>query len=86
MRTTSNTGRPETVATRAGHLGEHDDPDHADGDGPQQLIAEGGAGLSVEDELADVDEAADGGDDPQGDLEELLHSESASARASRAQR
>ncbi len=55
------------------HLRVHDDPDDADDDDPQQLEAERGSCLGVEDEVADVDEPADRRHDPERDLEELLH-------------
>ena len=58
----------------AAHLGVDDDPDHADHDHPEQLKAERRAGLRVEDEVADVDEAADRRQDAERDLQELLHS------------
>jgi hypothetical protein len=53
------------------HLRVDDDPDHADDDDPQELVAERRAGGHVEDEVADVDEAADGREDPERDLEDL---------------
>src|SRR5689334_18555260 len=65
----------------AAHLRVRGDPDHADRDGPEQLVAEQAAGLGVEDELADVDEAAEGGDHSEGDLEDLLHSDSSTLLA-----
>ena len=36
-------------------------------------VAKRRPGLGVEDEVADVDEAADRGDDPERDLEDALH-------------
>ena len=54
----------------AAHLRVDDDPDHADDDHPEQLVAERRAGLDVEDEVADVDEPADRRQDPERDLEE----------------
>ena len=57
----------------AAHLRVDDDPDDTDHDDPHQLEAERRAGLRVEDEVADVDEAADRRQDPERDLEELLH-------------
>ena len=43
-----------------GHLGVDDDADHADDHDPGQLHPEAGAGRGVGDEVADVDEPADG--------------------------
>src|SRR4029078_5622494 len=57
----------------AAHLRVDDDPDDPDNDHPEELEAEGGAGLRVEDEVADVDEAADRREDPERDREEVLH-------------
>ena len=55
-------------------LGIDHDPDHPDDDGPQQAVAEDRPGLDVEHQVADVDETADRGDDPERDLEDDLHS------------
>jgi hypothetical protein len=52
------------------HLGEDDDPADAEDDDPEQLEAEERAGLRVEDEIADVDEAADRRHDPERDRED----------------
>ena len=71
------------------HLRVDDDPDHADDDDPQQLVAEGRAGLGVEDEVADVDEAADRREDPERDREDVLEAHASSlaiASSSRARR
>ena len=46
-------------------------------DDPEQPVAEGRAGGDVEDEVADVDEAADRGQDPERDVEDPLHRDSA---------
>jgi hypothetical protein len=51
----------------AAHLGEYDDPDDADDHGPDQLKAELGPGLRIENQVADIDEAADRGQDPERD-------------------
>ena len=64
----------------AAHLRVDDDPDHADDDHPEELVAERRACLDVEDEVADIDEPADRGQDPERDLEELAHLASRSAR------
>ena len=56
----------------AAHLRVDDDPDDADHDDPQELVAEGGAGLRVEDEVADVDEAADRREDPERDARKFF--------------
>ena len=72
-RTRSNTGRFEIAATRP-HISEYTMiPMTPIDDDPEELKAEGRAGLRVEDEVADVDEAADRGEDPERDLQELLH-------------
>ena len=55
----------------AAHLRVDDDSDDADHDDPEQLIAEGRAGRDVEDEVADVDETADRGEDSERNLEDL---------------
>ena len=71
------------------HLRVDDDPGDADHDHPQELVAEGRARLRVEDEVADVDEAADRREDPERDRENVLHahlSSSAAASSSRASR
>ena len=47
----------------AGHLGEHADADDADDDDPGQRDPEPGADQRVRDEVADVDEPADRGED-----------------------
>src|SRR5205823_5772257 len=57
----------------AAHLRVDDDPDHADHDDPHQLITEGRTGRDVEDEVADVDEAPDRGQDPERQAEDLAH-------------
>ena len=57
----------------AAHLGVDDDPDDADDHDPGQVHPEPRAGLRVGDEVADVDEAADGGQDAEEDGEEPLH-------------
>jgi hypothetical protein len=57
----------------AAHLGVDDDSDHADHDDPQQLVAEGCASRDVEDQVTDVDEAADRSEDPQRETEHLAH-------------
>src|SRR5207249_8767385 len=59
----------------AAHLRIHDDADHADDDHPEQLIAEGRACCDVEDEIADVDEAADRREDSERDAEDLAHAQ-----------
>src|SRR4029453_1721494 len=46
------------------------DADHHD---PEQLEAEHRAGRNVEDDVADVDEPANRREDPERDLEDLLH-------------
>src|SRR5207253_4863653 len=55
------------------HLRIDDDPEHADRQHPHQLIAERRAGRHVEDEVADIDEAADRGEDAERDPEDLVH-------------
>ena len=62
----------------AAHLRVRDDPDHADHDDPEELIAEGRARGDVEDQIADVDEPSDRGEDAERDLKDL-HFESWSA-------
>ena len=57
----------------AGHLGEHADADDADDDDPGQRHPEPGADHGVGDEVADVDEPADRGEDAEHDSEEPLH-------------
>ena len=47
-------------------------PTHADRDHPHQLVAERRAGGDVEDEVADVDEPADRGEDPEREVEQIL--------------
>ena len=54
------------------HLRVDDDPDDADRDHPHQLVAERRAGRGVEDEVTDVDEASDRGEDPERDPKNLL--------------
>src|SRR5205814_6091740 len=53
------------------HLRVHDDPDDPDHDDPQQLEPERRPGLGVEHQIPDVDEATDGGQDAEGDREDL---------------
>ena len=55
-------------------------PTHADRDHPHQLIAERRAGGGVEDEVADVDEAADRGEDAEREPENLVHGQLPSSR------
>ena len=62
------------------HLGVDDDPGHADRNHPQQLVAERRARGDVEDEVADVDEAADRGEDPEREPEDLVHAQPADLR------
>ena len=62
----------------AAHLGVEGDADHSDDDRPEDLEAERRPRLGHEDEVADVDEAADRGEDPERDLEVLAHSPSLS--------
>src|SRR4051812_23300659 len=59
------------------HLRVHDDADDADHDDPEELVSEGRSGGDVEDEVADVDEAADRREDAERDLEDL-HAQSPS--------
>ena len=61
------------------HLGVGDDPAHPEHDRPEELVAEGRAGGDVEDDVADVDEAADRGQDAERDAEDVLHPASSSA-------
>jgi hypothetical protein len=49
---------------RARHLGVENDPDDPHNDDPCQRHLEAGARLRVRDEVADVDEATDRGEDP----------------------
>jgi hypothetical protein len=55
----------------AAHLGVDDDSDHSDDDDPEELVPERRPGGHVENEIADIDEAADGGQDPERDLKNL---------------
>ena len=54
------------------HLRIHDDPEDPHDDDPEELETEGRSSLRVEDQIADVDEAADGREDAEGDGEEVL--------------
>src|SRR3954453_19727106 len=58
------------------HLGVDADPDRPQDDRPEQVVAEERSRLGVEDEVADVEEAADRGDDAEGDFEDRLHGSS----------
>ncbi|OKI62327.1 hypothetical protein A6A27_04895 [Micromonospora sp. CB01531] len=72
-RTRSNTGRPLTAVTRP-HISAYAQiPTTADGEGPGVGEAEPGAGLSVGNDVADVDEPADRGQHAQGDRQDPLH-------------
>ena len=57
----------------AGHLREHADADDADHHDPGQRQPEPGADHGVGDEVADVEEPADRGEDAEGDGEDLAH-------------
>src|SRR5215211_7177178 len=57
----------------AGHLREQADADDPHDHDPGPRHAEPGAGLGVGDDVTDVHEAADGGEDAQGDGDEPLH-------------
>jgi hypothetical protein len=55
----------------AAHLAEDDDADGRDGERRNERIAEHRAGLPGEDQLADVDEAADGRHDAEGQFKRI---------------
>src|SRR5206468_3149465 len=57
----------------ARHLAVDDDAERAEGDDPEQAVAELAARIEREDQLADLDEAADSGEDAEKELERLLH-------------
>ena len=57
------------------HLRVDDDPDDADRDHPHQLVAERRARGRVEHQVADVDEPADRGQDPEREPEHLVHAQ-----------
>ena len=80
-RTRSKTGRFGDRRHAAAHLRVDDDPDDADHDHPQELVAERRARLRVEDEVADVDEAADRREDPERDREDVLQAHASSLAA-----
>src|SRR6185503_7802462 len=81
----------ETLADRVGDravadggeparlLGEEDDAQRAQHDGPRELEAVQRPGLRCGRDRPDVEEAADAGDDAEPDLQELLHGRRASA-------
>ena len=66
-------GPPADRRDPAGHLRVEADPEHADRHHPGQRQTEPGADDGVGDQIADVEEAADGGEDAERDREDLLH-------------
>ena len=64
------------------HVGIDADAGDADDDDPREPQSEPRADDGVRDEIADVDETADGGQDAEGDREDALHPSSSSSRRS----
>ena len=76
----SNVARPLTAATRPDIWANTQMPIDADDHHPGQRHPEPGADHGVGDDVADVEEPADGGQDAQGDREQPLHRSPTSAR------
>ena len=55
----------------AGHLAEHHHADGRESERPDEGVAEDRSGLGCEDELADVDETADGSHDAKRQLKRI---------------